>query len=86
LWVSYSSLIVFFGATFTKVWNDVQGHPIMPNSFAERLNNPTPPIVGGNKGHIHEGSAVSSGTFVAPRQVVHLTPLGKPEVKGSWAK
>lgn len=37
LWVSYSSLILFFGATFTKVYASHYGLGIKPSSYAERI-------------------------------------------------
>ncbi len=36
LWVSYSCLILFFGAEFTKVYADTYGHGIEPDTHAVR--------------------------------------------------
>lgn len=38
LWVSYSSLILFFGAEFTKVLSSRYGSGIEPASYAERIS------------------------------------------------
>ena len=38
LWVSYSSIILFFGATFTKVYASHYGIGIKPASYAERID------------------------------------------------
>ncbi len=35
LWVSYSCLILFFGAEFTKVYARFYGHPMQPTSYAK---------------------------------------------------
>ena len=37
LWVSYSSLILFFGATFTQVYASRYGYGIKPASYAEKI-------------------------------------------------
>jgi membrane protein len=38
LWVSYSSLIVFFGAEFTWVYANRYGHGIRPKSYAKEVD------------------------------------------------
>lgn len=37
LWVSYSCLILFFGAEFTQVYAKRYGHPIEPDKYAKRI-------------------------------------------------
>jgi membrane protein len=37
LWVSYSSMIVFFGAEFTKQYAVYHGHEILPTDAAEKI-------------------------------------------------
>jgi membrane protein len=37
LWVSYSSMIVFFGAEFTKQYAVYHGHEILPTEAAEKI-------------------------------------------------
>jgi membrane protein len=34
LWVNYSSVILYFGAEFTKVYANRYGRPIVPDSYA----------------------------------------------------
>jgi len=34
VWVYYSSIILFFGAEFTKAWSVKYGAPIRPNHYA----------------------------------------------------
>jgi membrane protein len=34
LWVYFSSLVLYFGAEFTKSWAMNQGHSIQPNDYA----------------------------------------------------
>jgi membrane protein len=37
-WVYYSSIILYFGAEFTKVYSITQGHKIIPNSYAATID------------------------------------------------
>lgn len=37
LWVSYSSMIVFFGAEFTKAYSDMYGHGTIPDKHAVKV-------------------------------------------------
>lgn len=37
LWIFYSSQIMFFGAEFTKVWNDKRGEVIKPRYYATKI-------------------------------------------------
>ena len=34
LWIYYSSVIIYFGATFTKVYAELYGGKIIPRSYA----------------------------------------------------
>ena len=34
MWVYYSSIILYFGAEFTKAWSIQYGLPIKPNQYA----------------------------------------------------
>jgi membrane protein len=36
-WVYYSSIILYFGAEFTKVYSQKHGHKIIPNSYADTI-------------------------------------------------
>ncbi len=38
LWVSYSSMILFFGAEFTKQYALYHGHKVLPTSVAEKIS------------------------------------------------
>lgn len=42
LWIYYSSIIIYFGATFTKVYADLYGGKIVPRSYA--VFAATPPL------------------------------------------
>ena len=44
LWVSYSSMIVFFGAEFTKQYAVYHGHEILPTEAAEKIEEGTDSI------------------------------------------
>ncbi|CAM4275264.1 YihY/virulence factor BrkB family protein [Flavobacterium terrigena] len=38
LWVSYSSMLVFFGAEFTHCYTELKHRSIKPNEFAKKIN------------------------------------------------
>lgn len=35
MWINYSCMLIFFGATFTKVYSSKKGHPITPSKHAK---------------------------------------------------
>ncbi len=43
LWVSYSSMIMFFGAEFTKQYALYHGHKVLPTSAAEKISSEQDP-------------------------------------------
>jgi len=38
IWVYYSSMLLFFGVAFTRVYAQAAGHPIQPNEYAVQMN------------------------------------------------
>nr|WP_294861040.1 YihY/virulence factor BrkB family protein [uncultured Fluviicola sp.] len=45
LWVSYSCMILFFGAEFTKQYATFHGHEILPTAESRILNQPDPKAI-----------------------------------------
>jgi len=65
IWVYYSSMLLFFGVAFTRVYAQAAGHPIQPNEYAVQMNT-TDRILAGTA-QPQDAQRDRSPTYIVPR-------------------
>jgi membrane protein len=86
LWIYYSSIILYFGAEFTRAYALHKGVPIVPTEYAEWENKPaiagaTPPSQQNRSGQ--RGSGKGKGTMPSPGFAMTRTAAEKEKEKSA---